>query len=257
MKRILLFTLLISIIGYSQNPIQPNHPNFEEGLPQDLVEKMKPFDLEFKDDEMMDSNPIGRVNGMKPQSFQKPGIVQEDEFGLRIFHYQSGTFSSENKQPETQYERFYNEDENITLEINDIWDIETQSYVLFGKKEYTYDENGNRTLYINYNWDTITQSFVYTDKTENIYDENGNKVMYSDNSNWDTVNQLWGNGSKSEYSFDENGNQTLNIRYNWDTESQSFVYTSKSEFYYDENGNPTLSVEYRWDTESQSFVYNR
>ena len=49
MKRVLLFTLLISFIGYSQNPIQPNIPNFEDGLPQDLVEKMKPMNLEFGD----------------------------------------------------------------------------------------------------------------------------------------------------------------------------------------------------------------
>ena len=143
MKRVLLFTLLVSFFGYSQNPIQPNHSSFNDGLTQDLVEKTKPFDLEFKDDEMMDTNSIGRVNGMKPQSFQKPGNVQENEFKLRLFHYKGGTFSKENKQPETQYERFYDEDGNITLEINENWDIETQSYVIIDKKEYTYDENGN------------------------------------------------------------------------------------------------------------------
>jgi hypothetical protein len=66
MKRILLFTLLISFIGYSQNPIQPNIPNFEDGLPQDLVEKMKPINLEFGDDEMMDFNPTKKRDLMEP-----------------------------------------------------------------------------------------------------------------------------------------------------------------------------------------------
>ena len=32
MKRILLFTLIIIFTGYSQNPIQPNHPSFNDDL---------------------------------------------------------------------------------------------------------------------------------------------------------------------------------------------------------------------------------
>jgi hypothetical protein len=285
MKRVLLFTLLVSFFGYSQNPIQPNHSSFNDGLTQDLVEKTKPFDLEFKDDEMMDSNPIGRVNGMKPQSFQKPGNVQENEFKLRLFHYKGGTFSKENKQPETQYERFYDEDGNITLEINENWDIETQSYVIIDKKEYTYDENGNQTYYISYDWDTETQSFYPSVITEYIYDNNGNQIMFSTNYNWDTVNQSWGYGSKSEETYDENGNQTYYISYDWDTETQSFYpsviteyiydnngnqimssnnsdwdtvnqswgYGSKYEVTYDENGNQTLYISYNWNTDTQSF----
>ena len=43
MKKVLLFTLVISFVGYSQNSIQPNKPNSKDGLQQDLVEKVSPF----------------------------------------------------------------------------------------------------------------------------------------------------------------------------------------------------------------------
>ena len=58
MKKLTFLLVFISIFGYAQTPIQINIPNFEDGLPQDLVEKMKPINLEFGDDEMMDFNPI-------------------------------------------------------------------------------------------------------------------------------------------------------------------------------------------------------
>ena len=86
MKKVfLLFIISFSILGYSQNPIQPNIPNFEDGLPQDLVEKMKPINLEFGDDEMMDFYSIKKVNGTKSQSFQRSGMVQnENDYTLKL-----------------------------------------------------------------------------------------------------------------------------------------------------------------------------
>lgn len=51
MNRFLLFTLLISLIGFSQNP-KPNHQNFNDDIPQGLVEKMNPNNFELRDDEI-------------------------------------------------------------------------------------------------------------------------------------------------------------------------------------------------------------
>ena len=96
MKRVLLFSLLISFIGYSQNPIQPNIPNFEGGLPQDLVEKMKPMNLEFGDGEMMNFNPIKKGDLMESKSFQRVVMVENNNSntlrldGFSSLRYYSG-----------------------------------------------------------------------------------------------------------------------------------------------------------------------
>ena len=205
MKRCLLFTLLISFIGYSQNPIQPNHPNFEEGLPQDLVEKMKPINLEFGDDEMMDFNPIQRVNGMKLQSFQSDMMVEN--VNEVIYRFDGETYIKFDENDLTgKYTRQVDENGNQTHYIQYNWDSESQSFVPSSKSEYTYDENGIQTFYIYYSWDSESQSFVPSRKYENTYDENGNRTHY--------------------------------IRYNWDSESQSFVPILKDETTYDSNFTP-------------------
>jgi len=207
MKRILLFTLLISFIGYSQNPIQPNIPNFEDGLPQDLVEKMKPINLEFGDDEMMDFNPIKKGNIMESKSFQRVVMVENnnsntlrlDGFSSLRYYSGDGFFFSGSINDKTDME--FDDNGNQTLRIEYIWN--TQSFVPDRKSESTYDDNGNQTLWIIYNWNSESQSFVP--------------------------------GSKYEYTFDENGNQTLYMDYGWNSESQSFVPLNKSEHTYDEN----------------------
>ena len=257
MKRILLFTLLISFIGYSQNPIQPNIPNFEDGLPQDLVEKMKPMNLEFGDGEMMNFNPIKKGNIMESKSFQRVVMVENNNSntlrldGFSSLGYEYGMMFSGSINSKIDVE--FDENGNQTLFINYSWDSESQSFVPNYKYEYSYDENGNQTLYIYYNWDSESQSFVPDRKTESTYDDNGNHTL-SITYNWDSESQSFVPSWKTESTFDDNGNHTLYITYNWDSESQSFVLSNKYEFTYDENGNLTLSMLYNWDSESQSFV---
>ena len=125
MKRILLFTLLISLIGFSQNPIQPNHPNFKDHLPQELVERMNPFYLEFGDDGMMDINPTQRVSDMKLQSLQSEMIVQSDnDITYRLDEFTEIYFESSLNQKQTIQ---YDENENISLLIDYMWSSSTFS----------------------------------------------------------------------------------------------------------------------------------
>ena len=284
MKRVLLFTLLISFIGYSQNPIQPNTPNFEDGFPQDLVEKMKPINLEFGDDEMMDFNPTKKRDLMEPQSFQRVVMVQnENDISYRLdkwvqikFIFDFLTFKDD---------KLFDQNGNLTQDITYRWETESQSFVPISKYEYSYDENGNRTLYIrydsydsqsfvprskyeytfddnghktrevNYSWNTESQSFIISYKDEYTYNENG--ILTTTRTNWDIESQSWFFLGKSENTFDENGNQTLSINYLWSSESQSFVPSMKFERSFDENGNQTLYIDYYWNSESQSLVPNR
>ena len=242
----------MSFIGYSQNPIQPNHENFNDDIPQHLLEKIKPFDSEFVNNDVINFNPIQRVGGMKPQSFQSEINNQSDNgITYRLDEYKYIYYDGNNLISRSTGQ--LDENGNETLSIFYSWNTDSQSFVPIHKNEHTYDENGNQTLWIEYSWNTDSQSFVPSNKHEYNYDENGNQtliIFYR----WNTDSQFFVPNSKSQYTFDENGNQTLSISYSWDTNTQSFVPSWKYEYTYNENGNQTLRIKYSWDTNTQSFV---
>ena len=253
MKRFLLFTLLISFIGFSQNPIIPNYQNFNDDIPQYLVEKMNPMSLDFEDDGM-DFNPIQKVSGMKPHSFQSEMDNQSDNgITYRLDGYTDVYVGSEDLT--NKYTRSFNENGDQTLYIRYDWNSDSQSFIPNIKYEYSYDENGDQTLYIRYDWNSDSQSFIPNIKYEYSYDENGNQTLYIVYF-WDTTTQSFVQNYKQEFTYDENGNQTITIYYTWDTTTQSFIPNNKYEFTYDENGNQTITIYYTWDTTTQSFVPN-
>ena len=239
MKKLTFLLVFISIVGYSQTPILPS---IQERLPQDLVEKMKPMNLEFGDGEMMNFNPNQKNNKINSQSFERKLIVKGDisyrlDSIVEIYFNVNGLNS--------RYEYSYDENGNQTLYIQYRWNSESQSFVPSMKNESSFDENGNGTHSVSYNWNSESQSFFPSGKEENTFDENGNQTQ-SVSYNWDLVSQSFVPSRKNEYTFDENGNQTQSILYNWDLVSQSFVPSRKEEKTYDENNFTTKKIYYSW-----------
>ena len=175
MKRVLLFTLLISFIGYSQNPIQPNIPNFDDDFSNDLTESTNSSSIDTYGNGFLNIFPTRESNTSETQSYQR---LQQDEMSLRLFHWKDGFFDELSGIPTTTTENLYDDNGNVTLEITDNWDVDTQSYIPSYKNESTYDENGNLTLYISNYWDIDTQSYIPSYKNESTYDENGNLTLY-------------------------------------------------------------------------------
>jgi hypothetical protein len=233
------------------------------------VEKMNPLNFELRDDEMMDSNPIQRDDGMKPQLFQRKMMVQSvNEVTYRL---DSLVIVYPNSYKSQGY---YDNNGNQTLYIYSNWNDDSQSFVPSQKEEYTYDNDGNQILKIVYYWNDDSQSLVPSFKQEHTYDENGNFTLFIQY-NWNTETQsfdfnygvgvieYYDDGKtkieydyqfKIEYTYDNDGNQILKIVYVWNTESQSFVPSQKEEYTYDNDGNQILKIVYIWNTESQSFV---
>ena len=250
MKRFLLFTLLISFIGFSQNPIIPNYQNFNDDIPQYLVEKMNPMSLDFEDDGM-DFNPIQKVSGMKPHSFQSEMDNQSDNgITYRLDGYTDVYVDSEYLT--NKYTRSYNENGYLTLDIIYDWNTDSQSFVPSYKSENTYDDDGYFSLNVTYNWNTDSQSFVPNEKYENTLDENRNQTTVG--YDWITDSQSFIPNVKYEYSYDENGNLNLYTDYTWNTDSQSFIPIQKREYTFDENGNRTSLVYFSWSSDSQSLL---
>ena len=183
MKRVLLFTLLISFIGYSQNPIQSNHPSFNDYIPQDLVEKMNSVNFELGDDEM-DFNPIQRVSGMKPHSFQSEMDNQNDNGITYRLDWSTDVYVG-SEDLTNKYTRSFNENGNQTLYIRYDWNTDSQSFVPSYKWETTYDDDGYSNIYVTYNWNTDSQSFVPNEKYETTID------FVDGNRNQTTVGYDW------------------------------------------------------------------
>ena len=238
MKRILLFTLLISFIGYSQNfntkdsvyIIDDSHGSFNLGV-QNI--KKPHFNSNFF---MVDNQPFS----------QEQGIV------LRRLYYSDYYFFYETQDIDNKQEFFYDENGNRVLWVLYDWDSESESFINQSKEERNYDNNENITLKISYDWDSNSETFIPTYKFEYYYDNNENLtllVQYYWNSDSETFIQ----SNKNEYSYDNNNNQTLRIEYYY-TVPEVLVPSGKYEYLYDNNNNETLRIEYYWDMGSETFI---
>ena len=147
----------ISFLGYSQDPIQSDILNFDNDFSNDLMESTNSSSIDTDGNGFLNIFPTRELNNSEPQSYQR---LQQDEMSLRLFHRKKASFNERSVIPTTTNEKFYDDNGNVTLEITDNWDVDTQSYIPSNKNEYTYDENGNLTLYIYNYWNIDTQSYI-------------------------------------------------------------------------------------------------
>ena len=266
MKRILLFTLLISFIGYSQNPIQPNHQNFNDGLQQDLEFQNSQNITENNDYTLhlnhFKGNRIRLRFGKLDTDFIGSSEQKFDEYGnIILVTWENWNFESNISIPTVKYEYTYNENGNRIQMLEFDWDIESQSYSLSNKQEYTYNENGILTQTKTSFWNTESQSFSYTNgqkeeftynehgdrilqlifywnmetesfdlpknQTDFVYDENQRLILRTFKRNWDSYNQLWDFRTTVDYVWDENDKNTLVTQKFWDLESNSYIPSHK------------------------------
>ena len=179
MKKVLLFTLLISFIGYSQSPIQPNHPSLNDGLLQSLESQ---------------NNQI---------------ITENNDQNLKLYHVRGTVFRYESIKGKSYYrlseyfsnsEKIYDNNGNIILKTTDRMDIESNSSIPINKNEYTYNENGNLIQMLWFYWDIESQSYILGNKQEYTYNENGNvieMIVYY----WDIESQSYSLSNKQEYIY--------------------------------------------------------
>ena len=231
MKKVLLFTLLISFIGYSQSPIQPNHPSLNDGLLQSLESQ---------------NNQI---------------ITENNDQNLKLYHVRGTVFRYESIKGKSYYrlseyfsnsEKIYDNNGNIILKTTDRMDIESNSSIPINKNEYTYNENGNLIQMLWFYWDIESQSYILGNKQEYTYNENGNvieMIVYY----WDIESQSYSLSNKQEYNYNENGNLIQMIKSTWGSESQFFSYYEKEEYTYNVNGDRILQLGFLWNVETESF----
>lgn len=198
MNRFLLLTLLTSLIGFSQNPIQPNHQNFNDDIPQELVERMNPFYLEFGDDGM-DFNPSQKLNIKENQSFQSEMIVQNSEYTLRLDRTKYFDFGLKS------YEYHYDEFGNLTY-------YNVSSYDLLDRDEGFFDENNNLIVQYRVYLDGICEGWCVNQKNEFSYNDNGtlnNQEIYGPSESGSYINLI----SNVKWNYNEVGNISSVLNY--------------------------------------------
>ena len=260
MKRILLFTLLLSFIGYSQKTIQPNPSVFKDKLSDQIPERIdnplsmrhdleqksrlrdRPLSLEVKmkldsitksKNRFLDKS--NRISDSKQSQRDKKPFEGFNEFDGKINRQKTpNSFSLQN-------EIFSEED--ITLRRDSV------HYEKDYKINWFYNSNGNVSSEFQYNWNSEIESYVPYTKKEYYYDSNGEESS--------RVEYYWNFTTDSfELKYLSNSSRYLGV-YGWGDETTGyFIPYNKTEILYDNLGNKIEESFYLWSDETNSFYYD-
>lgn len=189
---------------------------------------------------------------------------------------------------DSKKESYYNDHRLVTLEVNSLWIVAMQDWIVWKQQESTYDdndgliyltnseldvesfklkevfkisaeihydENKNRTLYESSYWEPTSNIWTNDYHYENTYTPDG-LLTYSFSANWSTTKNKWINESKFNATYDEYGNQTFGSSYSWSIEKEIWIGNWQEESTYDSSGNETSFISYEWDTINNQWIKN-
>lgn len=128
----------------------------------------------------------------------------------------------------------YDENSNITQEINQEWDYNTNDWRNSNKTEYEYDNMNNNTEKIEYSWFKQTSEWFAQEKMEYKYDDENNLI---ETIQFDMQGEDWEPLTKVEYKYEDGKlieeNKSELILNEWEVQIQKL-------YEYDINGNISL-----------------
>lgn len=148
----------------------------------------------------------------------------------------------------------YDANSHLTSQVNQNWNVGTNSFDNAYKFLYSYDANGNLITYISQNWDSGTNTWVNNYMYTNTYNAN-NLVTQNISKIWDNLILNWVNSSNYLYTYDGNNNNISYVAQSWDGVISSWMNGYKSDMTYDMNNNMTQHLTQYWDNIG-SFWYN-
>ena len=188
-------------------------------------------------------------------------------------------------EPDNRYRRTFNEQNQMTSEIEEWWNDQTEMFAPSMKNEYYYDNNNlldSTVLYFidyntasfipfrsekyNYNLDgnlTETISYRYNAQTSNwekrsrsVYTYSGDLVAEIITSDYDQTLNDYIPSRRDTFEYDTNGNNTIEINFDYDERTMSFTPTQRIENTYNANNRLTSITiyEYIFDTYSNTWI---
>ncbi len=133
-----------------------------------------------------------------------------------------------------KYTYEYSSNNNLILQYDYNWDINTDSWINRGKEEYTYDSNNNKIVDYRYLWDKPNSAWVDSSKELTTYDSKSNMTS-SESYMWDETTGEISGDYKMGFRYNENNSPVLYELYNWNDGEKDWDRTGTAIFYYDKN----------------------
>lgn len=174
-----------------------------------------------------------------------------DEYGHKILYadfYQdeeTGEWRGHNKEVQS-----WLDENNITLNIEYVWNETEKKWDGDIKEEYSYNTNVQLDSVVKYVW--VDGQWVFSEKDENEYDENGNNtqvVIFA----WDAEKQGWSEKEKKEKIYNASNEKILETEYERNTTTNVWDARVKKEISYHDNGVEETFTAYHYDSETEQW----
>ncbi len=156
-------------------------------------------------------------------------------------------------------------DGNLSMELTEIWDEETEAWedgsrdlytynnndqlieiikeayieeedlwLAIERTTFTYDSNGNLIEEVDFIYDFNGMDWSPLFRIEQTFDSNGNLTSYTESFYELGVNE-WEALFREEFSYDNNNNLIQYVTFDWDENSEMWVADEREDYYYDED----------------------
>ncbi len=174
----------------------------------------------------------------------------------------------------------YDGNNNLTQQINAVWDTIGNAWLNSTKSVRTYDVsnslmNSITETWIGGNWSNTYQYIFTRDANHNVltetvqnyptnawvnwylytstYDGQANRVSFNEQS-WNTGSSSWMNVYQEAYSYDANHNMLTQIESQWNSGSSTYVNTIKHTYTYNGANKELSNIYQTWNAGSSIFV---
>ena len=126
-------------------------------------------------------------------------------------------------------------------------------YLSHQRNSFSYDQNGNLLLEINSLWNTSNKLWMNISKKENSYNGN-NQLIVQKNFSWNDTNQNWVATKMTENDYDSKKNHILSILFLWNTTLNKFDSSQKLEWSFDKSNYLARHKISQWSNASNEWL---
>ncbi len=172
----------------------------------------------------------------------------------RIVTTTSYSLSGSNLVPTYKDSTIYDGSTETKLQVYSFrYDTTTSQWTKSSLTTYTYDNNNNLTEELSQVWDNLTSSWVNSWKEVHTY-TNGLETQI-ERLQWNTSTSQWSPSTKTTKAYDNNNNLVEEIKYTADA-SGNYVPMEKQVWQYDNNNLKIAEARYQWST-AQNMWFNQ
>ncbi|WP_445733906.1 T9SS type A sorting domain-containing protein [Mariniflexile sp.] len=138
----------------------------------------------------------------------------------------------------------YNSNNDVTLKVNQSWNVGSMAWENISKSDYVYDGLNNLISETMQIADLVTMVYINTNRI--LYAYSGADLVSETNQNWNSVTSTWINNSRDLYEY--SGSYVIkNTTQQWAAVSGIWVNKEQSDITYVSVGKPSMVVYKKWN----------